>query len=312
MAIFRIGGALCALTLILSLPAYAGAGRGHKGGKGGGYHDHHHHHDRHHRHYPRRSFSPIEVAPQNITINSASFSGDGCDGAMPMITPDKQDLVLFYPSFFVAHTGSTPGKKIESDTSNCKARIRMEVPAGYQFAIVSGTGTGQAILDADASGEFSVKYGFDIKEKQSRSSKLKIPGPYANNYEHSFEMPLKAVSWSSCTGYQRDLVIDTAISVRTKGNASGVMTVDSSDYELNHEYGLVWRECQDRTRAVIAVCRAQYTQDGDFFEVQGHAKARTEDEAIARAQDRALDRCEDASNGGTCTLPVDPCQIQAI
>lgn len=255
---------------------------------------------------------PIEVSPENITIKSASFIGEGCSGAAALLSPDNLNLSIFYPSFFVAHSGSSPDAGYEYDSANCRARIRMDVPPGYQFALVSGTGRGQAVIDANAQGEFNVKYGFNIFSLLTGRSSLKIPGPYANNYEHSFEMPVRATSWSSCDSYQRDLVVDAEAKVRTRGNASALMTVDSSEYAVDHEYGLVWRQCQDRTLAVVAVCRAVYDSSGNLAETQGHAIARTQAEAIAKAQSRALERCENRSGGALCSAPVNPCQIQSL
>lgn len=256
----------------------------------------------------------LQPAPGTIKIKSASFLGAGCSGATASVSPDNTQLQVLYPNFFVAHTGQVG--KTQTAAANCTARLRMTVPVGYQVAIVSGTAQGQAILDAQVTGSVNVRYGFNLLGALVNSSTMTIPGPYANNYSHNYDMKLRSLSWSPCSGNERDLLVNTIMSVKTVGATSGIMTHDSADYKVKDEFGLIYRQCTAKPpKAVVAVCRASFTAAGKTNEVLGHSAAATAALATSQAQSRALTRCDNRSSeigGSACSVPVNACQTLSL
>lgn len=266
--------------------------------------------------------SPVALAddaPPAVEITNVKFQGSGClpGTVSTLLSPDKQALTVIYDNFSVQHVGES--NRYEFEAVRCLTRLRLAVPAGYQMAIVSGVARGFADMDAGAMGFVSNSFGFNPFGLLSHNATLRIPGEYHDSYTHQFDMPLRKISWSSCWGRERNLIIDSTLAVRTRQlDQAAVLTQDSSDYAVEHEYGLIWRQCEARpAKAFVAVCRAQYSAPSQStpIEIVGQATARTANQATAQARRQAQRRCEKRSrhvDGGECTIAADACQTSAL
>jgi len=88
---------------------------------------------------------------------------------------------------------------------------------------------------------------FWLQGTSSRRFQLRsnITGPFADDYLRREQIPLNALTWSSCLS-NRAVNVRTSVSItgaNSHNRKQGLMTVDSLDGELRQIYGLHWRRC---------------------------------------------------------------------
>lgn len=255
---------------------------------------------------------------RQVAIQKVDARGSGCAAGTVSanLSPDGEAMTLIFDDYSVEGTANED--RLGKTKKDCNIQMRIATPPGWTFSILSLTLRGYADLDPGVNGTQSAKYRLGRNRRDTELSKLKLTGEYRDNYEQSFDLPVASANWSDCSGTAQTLDLATSISVRGERRATGggVMTVDSLDGEMNQEYGIVWRRCDDKTKFVAATCRAQF-DDGRGRnrrrgrDIMTHGRGRTAAEAMAKARQKIDQKCQKRSgrHGGSCVVPLNACRV---
>lgn len=262
--------------------------------------------------------SPDVPDMSQVAIQQVNARGSGCaaDTVSVNLSPDGEAMTLIFDDYSVE--GGASEDRLGKTKKDCNIQMRIATPPGWTFSILSLTLRGYADLDPGVNGIQSAKYRLGRKGRDAELSRLKLAGEYRDNYEQSFDLPLASANWADCGGSSQTLNLATSIAVKgeRRANGAGVMTVDSLDGEMNQEYGIMWRRCDEKVKFVAATCRAQF-DDGRGRkrlrgrEIMSHGRGRSAAEAMAKARQKIDQKCQKRSgrNGGTCVIPDNACRV---
>lgn len=209
------------------------------------------------------------------------------------------------------HGGNTQKDK------NCAIQLSLNAPAGWAYSLMAVQIRGYAHIDAGAWGIQSATYRLGAQGNQRELSRLRLDGPYNDNYQQVFDVPIKNLQWSACTAGAKGLRLDTRIAVTTPRNTSALMTVDSLDQTLAQEYSIIWKQCEGndptrprRGKGFTASCKVQHPgRAGHSREFISWGRGRTAELALQRAREKAMSRCSRGNRGeGNCQLAANSCQ----
>jgi hypothetical protein len=184
----------------------------------------------------------------------------------------------------------------------------MRVPAGWSFTVYGLQVRGYASLENGAVGVQKAASSFGAMRPQE-IGRIRLDGPFNDDYQLSSNLPLDAVEWSRCGGHERTrrFNLKTAISVRpmrgftdAQGDVDdpalgrsfprGLLTVDAVDGALAHEYRVGWRRCDDDTGPDVATCSITAGQRAFSETKRGHSQQR----AKQKATDKVVQTCQAA------------------
>ena len=192
---------------------------------------------------------PSAPNPSEVTINSFTYAGSGCGAgtAATNLSADKKALTVLF-SQFMASVG--PGVDPLLSRRNCQINIDLQAPAGFGYSLVTLDTRGAVTLEPSVSGTLRATYHFQSSQ-EDRVFEHVLTGPLDEDFvvrdQAAVETDVpETYLWSSCEGASRSLTINSVIEMDNGLNplASGVMTVDSIDGELTHQYGIKWRKCE--------------------------------------------------------------------
>lgn len=220
------------------------------------------------------------------------------------------------------HGGGRPGSgggggQGPKNEKSCTVQLSLNAPAGWAYSLMAVQIRGYAHIDAGAWGTQSAAYRIGTNGGQRELSRLRIDGPYDDDYQQVFDLPIKNLQWSACTAGMKGLRLDTRIMVNTPKNTTALMTVDSMDGSLSQEYSVIWRRCEgnDPTRprpgkGYTASCKVLHPgRDGHSREFLSWGRGSTPQLAQQRAQEKAMNRCHRGNRGeGNCKVAANSCQ----
>ncbi len=289
--------------------------------------------------------------PDSVTINQLNYGGSGCpSGSVGVqLASDAQALTLLFDDYSIESTGGArtadasslnrrgpfqpgpsrpgpgrpgPGGGGRPDgggknEKNCTVQLSLNAPAGWAYSLMAVQIRGYANIDAGAWGTQSAAYRIGMNGGQRELSRLRLDGPYNDNYQQVFDLPIKNLQWSACSAGAKGLRLDTRIMVNTPHNTMALMTVDSMDGSLSQEYSVIWKRCEggDPTRprrgqGYTASCKVLHPgRDGHSREFLSWGRGRTPELASQRAQEKAMNRCQRGNRGeGNCKIVPSSCQ----
>ncbi|WP_431720434.1 DUF4360 domain-containing protein [Zooshikella sp. RANM57] len=181
-----------------------------------------------------------------VTIDLVKNSGTGCPSGTVSTTvaPDGKSFVLGFDAY-IAEVG--PSVPYRESRKNCTLTAQLNIPNGYAFTIVDVNYRGYASLENGVNAVQQSRYFFARYPQEARL-KTDFNGPYDDNYLISDRLGLHSVVWSSC-GAKEPVVINTELRVNDGGNsnARGLITTDTIDGKLSHQYGIQFRKCTMNT-----------------------------------------------------------------
>jgi hypothetical protein len=244
-----------------------------------------------------------EFPGQEVTIQELKHRGTGCrDGSVAHnISPDGKAMTLLFADYVVdsSERDGRPSRKA------CDIDVKMKIPSGWAFTLFGVQVRGYASIERGAVGVQQSAAGFGGRPPQA-IGRLKLEGAFDGDYENFSDLPLTTVEWSPCgTDRVRNFNLKTFITVRPKNgfrdtdgdvdnpNAGqnlpkGMMTIDSLDGSLEHQYTIAWRRCQRQGNKVEATCRLKVGQR----EYTGTAVANNHQRAKVEATDKAVNTCK--------------------
>jgi hypothetical protein len=121
----------------------------------------------------------------------------------------------------------------------------VHVPQGFTYAITSVEYRGFASLEAGATAIQRANYYFQGQTATAYTSHS-FTGPFADDWISEDEVPIAGIVWSPC-GAQRNLNINTelraAAGTSDTANTTSLISMDSTDGEINTIYHFQWAEC---------------------------------------------------------------------
>jgi hypothetical protein len=190
---------------------------------------------------PAPSAAADPPPPGQITIDKLKANGSGCrpQTIATAISPDKQAFTITY-SEYLASVG--PGIKSKEAHKDCGITIRLNVPAGYTYAIAHADYRGFAVLQPGVTGSHSAAYSFQASGHTPTVTTWSRTGPWDNDLQLS-DTPA-APLYGPC-GKERKLDINTNLDLTASGTQTDVSVVgiDSADGEFTSTYKLAWKRC---------------------------------------------------------------------
>lgn len=113
--------------------------------------------------------------PTQITITSASFSGNGCpQGTVATTISADKTVVTFGFDSFQTYIG--PGTLVSDHTKNCQLHLSLSYPGGFQYAVVDSTYHGYAQMDTGVTGTFYSTYYFSEDASATATTQTSLAG----------------------------------------------------------------------------------------------------------------------------------------
>lgn len=179
--------------------------------------------------------------PSQVYIRNISFAGSGCPAGTVAanVAYDAKAFTLLFDSY-VAEMG--PGIPLSMGRRNCQLLLDIQYPSGWSYTVFTFDYRGYAQLDRGVQGSQQAIYYFQGSSTQvpMRST---LYGPTAQDYHYRDTLGVSSLVWSPC-GVTRALNINTSVNLRGPTGSRGLMTTDSVDGEVIHQYGLQWKRCR--------------------------------------------------------------------
>lgn len=181
-------------------------------------------------------------ANDEVTVQVVSAAGSGCPSGSvsSVIAPDGKSFILGFDEY-LAEAG--PGIPLSKGRKFCNLAIVMNVPNGVSYTIADVNYRGYAFLEEGIEALQKSTYFFagNIAQASMRSA---FKGPFDDDYVVGDSVGFNSVLWSECSGEQ-PVSIKTEVRVNNMFNrqGSGIITTDTIDGRLTHQYGLRFREC---------------------------------------------------------------------
>jgi hypothetical protein len=161
------------------------------------------------------------------------------------VSPDNSAFTVTY-SEYLAQVGK--GAKPVDFRKNCQLGLRVNVPQGYTYAVVTADYRGFASLERGASATQKSSYYFQGASGTYRRNH-QLRGPYQGDWQATDHTPIEALVFAPC-GTQRNFNINTEVLV-DEGSSDTVhtnsfMTMDSTDGSFNTKYHFAWKKCPVR------------------------------------------------------------------
>jgi hypothetical protein len=182
------------------------------------------------------------IIGDEVTIDVVAAAGSGCPSGTvsSVIAPDGKSFILGFDEY-LAEAG--PNIPLSQGRKFCNLAIVLNVPNGVSYTIADVNYRGYAYLEAGVEAMQKSTYFFagNIEQASMRSG---FKGPYDDDYVVGDSVGFNSVLWSECSG-QQPVSIKTEVRVNNMFNrsASGIITTDTIDGRLTHQYGLRFREC---------------------------------------------------------------------
>jgi len=184
--------------------------------------------------------------PTQITITSASYSGNGCpQGSVSTSISTDATVVTFGFDSFQTYIG--PGTDVSDHTKNCQLHLNLKYPSGFQFAVVDSTYHGYAQLDPKVTGTFYSTYYFSQDASATTTTETTITGgglwEAGQVYTKADSVPTASYIYSPC-GANGILNVNNRIALTsTNSSQSGEVTDDDATVAFTQQIHLSWVSC---------------------------------------------------------------------
>ena len=238
-----------------------------------------------------------EPDPAQIYIEEFSYSGSGCPAGTVAsnLSPDKEAATFIFSNYVIS-SAEVAGNLAQKA---CRLRLKMHVPAGWQFALFGVDYRGFARLDQGVQGFQGTRYDFGAAGA-TRLPTMRLNGPTNDDYLQIAEVPIERMAFSACNAQSHMLTLDSGVRIEgaqpfRNGAApeQGLMTIDSLDGQVEEHYGFVWKPCQGPAFQAKCPVLAQAT-NGRRHVFWGVAFGRSQDAANTKSLNKAIQRCERA------------------
>jgi len=197
--------------------------------------------------------SPLELRntpgnpdPSQITISSATASGNGCpQGSFSTTISTDKTVVTFGFDGFQTYIG--PGTAVSDHTKNCQIHLSLKYPGGFNFAVVDATYHGYAQLDDGVTGTFLSTYYFSQDASATVTTQTTISGgglwAAGQVYTKADTVPTASYIFSPC-GANGILNVNNRIALTAKNTSvSGTISDDDATVAFTHTVHLQWFQC---------------------------------------------------------------------
>lgn len=186
---------------------------------------------------------------KNVKLEAPMIGGTGCpEGTVGLtLTPDSKTISIIFDSYKVQAGRSFSLKK---DIKYCSLRVPVDIPAGFQFAIVKLDYRGYNSIPERARVSYLTTYSFADQQTGKQVGKrirrqAFFKGPIDEEFMLSSDVSSEPV-WSQC-GRTMQFRIDTRAIATTNSRGDDVMgmidSIDASVGTSGVEYHLVWQAC---------------------------------------------------------------------
>lgn len=179
-----------------------------------------------------------------IVIDTVAVNGSGCPTGTAAVTvsPDNTAFTVTY-SNYLARVG--PGSAPTDRKKDCQLNLRVHVPGGYTYAIVSAGYRGFASLAPGASGTQRASYHFQGNARTTNSTHH-FKGGFNGNWQTTDTVDVAARVFAPC-GEERNLNINTELRVErgtSSPSATNFIEMDSTDGRIKTVYHMAWKRCR--------------------------------------------------------------------
>jgi hypothetical protein len=177
-----------------------------------------------------------------VTLKVIRSSGSGCPSgtASSVIAPDGKSFILGFDAY-LAEAG--PNIPLREGRKFCNLTLLLNVPNGITYTVASVNYRGYAFLEPWVEATQKSTYFFAGNVRQG-SMQTKFRGPYDSDYSVGDSLGFNSQVWAACNA-QQPMSIKTEVRVnnRLAPEYSGIITTDTIDGKLTHQYGLQFRYC---------------------------------------------------------------------
>lgn len=194
---------------------------------------------------PAGASSTGAAAPTDqVTVNLVQVNGSGCrpGTASVAVSPDNTAFTVTY-SEYLAQVGV--GAKAVDLRKNCQLGLRVNVPQGFTYAVVTADYRGFADLQWGASATQNASYYFQGMSGTARRTHT-LQGPYTGGWQATDKTGIEALVYAPC-GTTRNFNINTELLVNA-GNSdtarsNSFIAMDSTDGSFSTKYHFAWKKC---------------------------------------------------------------------
>jgi hypothetical protein len=191
-----------------------------------------------------------EIYAQNVTIRGARLTGNGCNNssASAAVTEDGQTLSILFDNYQAdIGIGSSNPQALQVN-KDCHVLIDVDVPAGYQYAIVRTEYRGFAALPASAYGYHRFTQIIPGVGMPPSMREAQLRGPIASNYEVAVDQKPGREVYSTCNKPQQTIDLLSELFVgflpKSTGRTMAAINLDSIDTGVQSRFKLRWRPCK--------------------------------------------------------------------
>ena len=186
----------------------------------------------------------VPPPPDKMSIGVVTANGSGCPAgtAEVAVSPDNTRFTVTY-SEYNALVGV--GAKPLDFRKNCQIALDVHVPHGFTYAIARADYRGFAHLEKGASGYQAANYYFQGESPTARA-RHDFHGYRDGYWQTTDEVGIASLSFRPC-GETAYLNINTELRVNAgssdRRSTTSLLTMDSTDADLNTVYHVAWRKC---------------------------------------------------------------------
>ncbi len=232
------------------------------------------------------AFAQNQPNPGEVYVENMTYGGSGCPAGTVAdnLSPDAKAITFLFSDFNV-DTPSNNGRDVKK---SCQVNLQLHVPQGWTYTLFSVDYRGY--VELDRASHARLRSWYKIGNDEVRIANTSMDGPRAGDYQQRANVPLDALPWLSCS------TSSTVISISTEIKGEGrkaLVTMDSLDGEVSHQYGIAWKRCSTSTNWVGScqvVLESQWGSNIKVFNAAGTGANHTQ--AKGMAEQSARSQCE--------------------
>ncbi len=179
----------------------------------------------------------------SITIDKLKVAGTGCRDSTTVVavSPDREAFTVIYGAYIAVAGG---GASASEKQKKCSITVRLNVPAGFTYAVGQTDHRGYAHLEPGASAVQSARYAFQGQGPPTRTE-YPIPALLSDSWQVTDVIPERARVYGAC-GKDRRFDIDTELRITSTGGATApasTVAMDATDGVFSSTYRLTWKRC---------------------------------------------------------------------
>jgi len=174
------------------------------------------------------SFLPTKIGPHRTIANCFPFD----------------QVITFGFDSFQAYIG--PGTNVADRSKNCQLHLTVNYPKGYNFAVLSSTYHGFALLEQGVDADFFSTYYYSQKASDTFTTRTTISGGgvWSDGQVYTKEDVVPQPIVKAPCGDTAILNINNRINLKSNNNgASGMITNDDATVDLSQQLVINWYQC---------------------------------------------------------------------